>query len=152
LSEIQEINNGEIDLKKWKQTALLRFIARLHCEYRLPYKAIVKRLKEIESIDNIQFDRLLVDSVRTKDTPYYLIGTNMDETVFELLNRPTQKIGVDGEDLNKILSNFEGGLISGAELAKDLSLFGKTMVDFGLEEEIEEEDLEELKELFIGDQ
>jgi Zn-dependent peptidase ImmA (M78 family) len=152
VSEVQEINNGDIDLKKWKLTALLRFVARLHCEYRLPYKAIVRRLLEIESIDRTQFDKLVMEPVRTKESLYYRIGMNMDATVFELLNTPTHKSGVDGEDLNKILSNFESGLISEAELSKDLFLFGKTLAEFGLEEPIMEKDLEGLDELYIGDQ
>lgn len=35
ISEVQEVNNGDIDLSAWKHTALLRFITRFHPYYSL---------------------------------------------------------------------------------------------------------------------
>ncbi len=74
---------------------------------------------------------------------------HMDATIFEMLNKPTGKSGVDGDELDKMLGNFEDGFIAAAELAKDLSLFNKSLADFGLEEDFDMQDLNKLKELFV---
>ncbi len=149
-NEIRDVNNGLLDLSAWKHTALLRLIAKLHCAYRLPYKWIVHRLHEIEAIKQHQYSRLLDEPARDKEAPYYLIGMNMDKTIFEMLNKSTGKSGVDGDELDKVLRNFEDGFIAAAELAQDLSLFNKSVADFGLEEDFDIQDLDELNDLFVS--
>ena len=104
--EIKEVNDGDINLPKWKHSALLRFIARLHCEYRLPYKAIVRRLQEVGSIIPSQYDKLYVEQVRDTESDYYQIGCSMNEEIFKMLNSKSRKIGVDGNDLEKIIRNY----------------------------------------------
>ncbi len=73
----------------------------------------------------------------------------MDKTIFEMLNKSTGKSGVDGDELDKVLRNFEDGFIAAAELAQDLSLFNKSVADFGLEEDFDIQDLDELNDLFV---
>lgn len=146
--EIKKVNKGEISLKSWGHLSLLRLIARLHCEYKLPYKAIVRRFREIEVIDDKQFTELIRESVRNEGDKYYLIGLNVDETTFKLLNQRTKKSGVDGPALEEFILNYEDGKISLNELSEDLATFNKTLSDFGIEEEIDIEDLEEIKDFF----
>lgn len=148
-AEIKDVNDGSLDLGSWKYTALLRLVAKLHCAYRLPYKAIIHRLHEISAIEQKQHSQLLSEPARDKGAPYYLIGMIMDQPIFEMLNAITKKSGVDGDELDKVLRNYEDGYISAAELAEDLSLFNKSLTDFGLEEDFDVHDLDELKDLFV---
>ncbi len=145
-TEIKDVNNGDSELKHWKPLALLRLIARLQCEYKLPYKAIVKRLLEIRSIDNGQYEDLLVQEARDKNSSYFHIGCSTNEEVFKMLNTKTFKSGVDANELEKILLNYEDNIISISELAETLAIFNKTLSDFGLEEEVDKKDLEELND------
>jgi hypothetical protein len=64
------------------------------------------------------------------------------------LNTRTREIGADGENLNKLVENFEYSFISRAELAEDLALFHKTLEDFGLEDSIAAEEEEDLTMLY----
>jgi len=147
-NEIREVNGGDIKLNSWKISAIIRFIARLHCEYRLPYKAIVRRLEEIKAIDKNQYELLLQEPVRDIHSNYYNIGCSINNEMFEVLNKKTYKTGVDGNDLEKIIRNYEDDLISISELIESLDIFGKKIEDFGVEEEVDIEDLEELSEYF----
>ena len=147
-NEIREVNNGDKKLTDWKASAILRLIARLHCEYRLPYKAIVRRLQEIESIDKEQYELMLKEPVRDIDCNYYSIGCGVNKEMFEMLNKKTYKTGVDGNDLEKVIRNYEDDLISISELVEALNIFEKKIEDFGLGEEVDMEDIEELSEYF----
>lgn len=147
-TEIKEANDGDINLTKWKHSALLRQIARLHCEYRLPYKAIVRRLQEIGSISQSQYSKLYVEKVRDSESDYYQIGCSMNEEIFKMLNTKSRKTGVDGNDLEKIIRNYEDGLISISELADTLPDFNKSLADFGLEEKIDPDDLADLGQYY----
>lgn len=64
----------------------------------------------------------------------------MDSTIFGMLNKLTGKSVVDGDELNKVLRNYEDGFIEAAELARDLSLFNKSLADFGIEEDFDTQD------------
>lgn len=147
--EIKEVNDGETQLYKWKHSTLLRLIARLHCEYRLPYKAIVKRLLEISAINEKQYQELFNEPTRNENDEYYIIGLSINPEIFKLLNSKTNKKGVEGSDLETIARNYEDGIISITDFIESLGLFGKKIQDFGIEEDIiDTEDLAEMQEMF----
>lgn len=146
--ELLAFNDGQLMLSNLSYTSLLRFIARLHCDYRLPYKAIVRRLNEIGAVTDEQHDRLMVESVRTEDTRYYWIALTINKHVFEHLNARTMEVGADGEKIGKLIQSFEDELIPLPELAEDLLLFGKSIDEFGLEEAVDDADLADVRELF----
>ena len=149
--EIKGVNSGEVKLDKWKHSAILRFIARLHCEYRLPYKAIVRRLEEIGAISKQQYDALFTENAREQGSDYYSVGLTMNANVFQMLNQKTQRMGVEGTDLEDLIRNYEDEFISLSELKKALNLFNKKPSDFGIEEENQAvDDLEDLMEYLEG--
>lgn len=145
-NEIKEVNYGECDLKDWNHSALLRFIARLHCEYRLPYRAIVRRLDEIKAIKKEQYEQLIQVDARNEDSVYYRIGCAIKLEIFRQLNIKTVLFGTDGINLEKMVRNYDDGIISISELADALILFRKKLSDFGIEDQIDDEDLEEIRE------
>ncbi len=150
-SEIKKINNYNIDMNSCTKEKIYRLIAKLHCEYKLPYKAIVRRLKEIDAINEENYNLLYAIDPRKEGSKYYNIGVNIDKDVFNKLNLKTNEYGIDGTDLEDIIGNYENGFIDISELIEDLSKFNKDISDFGYEDEleVEEEDLEEFESLFL---
>lgn len=146
--EIKNVNDGNCSLVDWKHSTILRFIARLHCEYRLPFKAIVRRLLELKAINEIQFEELYKEDTRKKKSDYYIIGKNINPEIFENLNSKTRKTGVDGNDLESIVRNYEDDIISISELIESLSMFDKKILDFGIEEEIDLYDFDDMPGIF----
>lgn len=151
-SEIIKINNYSIDMNSCTKEKIYRLISKLQCEYKLPYKAIVKRLKEVEAINEENYNLLYNINSREKGSKYYKIGISMNKEVFEKLNEKTNEYGVEGSDLEGIIGNYEEGFIDITELIEDLNKFNKGISDFGYEDELEvdEDDLEEFKSLFVG--
>lgn len=47
------------------------FIARLHSDYRLPYKAIAKGLYDLKFISNSQYENLYRENNRDTNEPYH---------------------------------------------------------------------------------
>lgn len=146
--EIKSENLGKLSLLDWHKRTLLRFVARIHCEYKLPFKAIIKRLLEIDAISRSQYGDIYDEATREKDSDYYKIGMGINKEVFELLNCKTMKSGVDGSELESIVRNYEEEIISTKELIEALNLFDKNISDFGIEEEVEDRDLDDLSEMF----
>lgn len=146
--EIKEVNDGELQLCKWKHSTLLRLIARLHCEYRLPYKAIVKRLLEISAITRDQYSELFNEPTRNENDEYYIIGISINPEIFKLLNSKTMKKGVDGSDLETVVRNYEDGIISLSDFIESLEMFDKKIHDFGVVEDVDKEDIAEMEEMF----
>jgi len=144
IQELKQNNYGSISLTGWSTKRLLRLIAELHCDYRLPYKAIVRRLDEIKAINSEQFEKLMTLDARDPNGSYGVIAFNTNSDVFEQLNTRTRIKGTEGENLGKLMANLENGVVSLQELAQDLSLFGKSLDDFQLMEEVDNNDLEEL--------
>lgn len=140
--EIKEKNRGKLILDSWSTNSLLRLIAEIHCDYRLPYKAIVRRLIEIEAISVARYDDLIKIDARNPEGIYSVLGINTNEQIFRELNTRTNKFGIEGESLGKLVANFEEGIVSLGELSDDLSLFGKSLEDYKLMEEavLEDED------------
>lgn len=146
--EIKEVNDGQLQLYKWRHSTLLRLIARLHCEYRLPYKAIVKRLLEIDAITRIQYSELFNEPTRNKNDEYYIIGLSINAEIFKLLNSKTMKKGVDGSDLETVVRNYEDGIVSLSDFIESLEIFDKKIHEFGIVEDVDSEDIAEMEEMF----
>lgn len=136
INEIKDKNDGDLKLTKWGKSRLLRLIAEIHCDYRLPYKAIVRRLHEVGAVHADYLHILLQVDARDPNGLYWTIANNVNHHTFTQLNRRTQSFGVEGENLGKLLDNFESGFISLQELSEDLSLFGKSLEDYKLMEDI----------------
>lgn len=65
------------------------------------------------------------------------------------MNTRTMEIGADGEKIVRLIQGFEDGLAPLSELAEDLLLFGKSVADFGLEEDVDAADLADVQQLFM---
>lgn len=149
--EIRDINDGSLKLYEWKKTTIFRFIARLHCEYKLPYKAIVRRLLEINAITDDQFELLYTEKTREGKNEYYVIGTSINCEIFKQLNTITKKEGIEGNDLENVLRNYEDDIINIDELIESLRIFDKTIEDVGIQEEVDMSDLDDMSEMFEED-
>lgn len=66
------------------------------------------------------------------------------------LIRKRKKQGIEGDDFSSIIGNYEEGLISLSELMEDLALFNKRVEEFGICNEIDDENIEELNEFLLG--
>ncbi|MGL5068374.1 MAG: ImmA/IrrE family metallo-endopeptidase [Sarcina sp.] len=146
--EIKNINQGTINLKDWTYPSLLRFVANLHLEYKLPYKAIIRRLNELNSISNKQFEALYNKDTRNSENDYYIIGQNLNSEIFDSLNNKTQKQGVAGDDIYEIIENYEDEIISISELIDSLAIFDKEIQDFGIKSEVDISELDDLSDMF----
>jgi Zn-dependent peptidase ImmA (M78 family) len=112
---------------------LLRFVARLHCTWWLPYKAIVKRLLEAGAVTSTVYNELYAVDERTKSAPYHRIGLSTNFEYFTLLNTVTEKVGTSATNLENAIRNFEDDIISEDELIRGLQLFNFKPEDFGIE-------------------
>lgn len=79
-------------LEKKQTKTLLRFIARLQCTWWLPYRSIVKRLKEISAISDEQYNKLYTINERDINGDYGRIGRAINEELFLKLNKTTNNI------------------------------------------------------------
>ena len=125
--------------------SLLRFIARLQCTWWLPYRSVVKRLKEINAISDQQLDELYLVDERDKDGEYARIGSAIDPVVFAMLNTATNAVRVSPKDIEVVLRNFQDNIIDEDTFIDILALFGKKPEDYGYESSISEDDLDELE-------
>lgn len=134
--EIFERNNYKLSLNEWELKPLLRFVAKLHLDYKLPYRSIIFRLIEVGALNNSNLiEEMLNQDTRSEDSLYYRIGISYDENMFSLLNNKTEKIGASNAILESVIRNFENSYISIDEFAEDLSLFNKKLEDYGWGEE-----------------
>ena len=133
LSEIVMILFPEGNLKKVSEARLVRLIARLQCDWWMPYQAIVNRLLEEEYITKEQFSRLYEQDCRSEDGTYRRILKSTDNEISELLNTKTRNIGVSSRIIDTIISNYEDGFIEYDELNRLLELLGKSAEDYGLQ-------------------
>jgi Zn-dependent peptidase ImmA (M78 family) len=124
---------GKKDISASPNLKLLRFIARLQCNWWLPYKAIVKRLLEAGAINSSVFEELYAVDERTPSQLYYRIGQSTNSQYFTLLNTITKKIGTSASNLENALLNYEDDIISESELIEGLQHFGVKPEDFGIE-------------------
>ena len=135
-------------LERIQFKTLLRFIARLQCTWWLPYRSLVRRLKETGAISNKQYQELYAINERDLDGEYGRLGKAINYEVFVELNTVTNRVGVSPKDIETIIRNFEDGLISEDNLTDTLLLFGKSPDDFGYEVSTLREDVDEFEEFF----
>lgn len=138
-------------LEKIQHKTLLRFIARLHCTWGLPYRSLVRRLHEIRAISSEQYLELYSVDERDLQGEYGKIGQATNKEVFLKLNQPTKNIGTSPNEIEIIIRNFEDNLIDEEKFAATLGLFNKTPDEFGYEIKVSQEDLDELDAFFKGE-
>ncbi len=138
-------------LKKVQHKALLRFIARLHCTWWLPYRSLVKRLYEIDAISSVQYTELYAVNERDPEGEYVKTGLATNKEEFLKLNKPTKNIGTSPNEVEIIIRNFEDNLIDEDKFAEALRLFNKTPDEFGYEIKVSQDDLDELDAFFGGE-
>lgn len=135
-------------LEKVQHKTLLRFIARLHCTWWLPYRSLVKRMHEIGAISAEQYAELYSVDERDLQGEYGKIGQAINKEVFLKLNQPTKNIGTSPNEIEIIIRNFEDNLIDEDKFAETLSLFNRTPDEFGYEIKVSQEDIDELDAFF----
>ena len=122
---------GSADMRDVSEAKLLRFVARIQCDWWLPFQAIINRLYEEGFIDISQYDRLYEIDCRNEDGIYRRLLKIVDSEISELLNKKTKTIGVSNKVVETIISNYEDGLIDDDEFVKTLGMFDKNPEDFG---------------------
>jgi len=135
-------------LRKIQTKMLLRFIARLQCVWWLPYRSLVKRLREIDAVSDEQYERLYNIDERDLDGEYGRMGKAINKEIFVKLNTATNNIGTSPKDIEIIIRNFEDGIIDEDKLINTLNLFNKKPDDFGYKFEVSDEDIDEFEKFF----
>ena len=135
-------------LRKIQTKMLLRFIARLQCVWWLPYRSLVKRLREIDAVSDEQYERLYNIDERDLDGEYGRMGKAINKEVFVKLNTATNNIGTSPKDIEIIIRNFEDGIIDEDKFITTLNLFNKKPDDFGYKFEVSDEDIDEFEKFF----
>ncbi len=138
-------------LERVQSKTLIRFIARLHCTWWLPYRSLVKRLKEINAITEAQYEELYAVNEREMDGEYYRIGKAINNEVFLKLNTATNTVGTSPKHIETIIRNFEDNIIDEDKFADTLIQFNKSPEEFGYEIIISEEDIEKFENFFSGE-
>lgn len=138
-------------LEKIQHKALLRFIARLHCIWWLPYRSLVRRLHEIGAISSEQYAQLYSIDERNLQGEYGKAGLATNKDAFLKLNQPTKNIGTSANEIEIIIRNFEDNLIDEDKFAETLSLFNRTPDEFGYKIKVSQEDIDELDAFFSGE-
>jgi Zn-dependent peptidase ImmA (M78 family) len=138
-------------LEKIQHRALLRFIARLHCTWWLPYRSLVDRLHDIGAISSKQYTELNSINERDPHGSYFKVGLATNKEEFSKLNQPTNNIGTSPNEIEIIIRNFEDNLIDEGKFVETLSLFNRTPDEFGYEIEISQEDINEFNAFFSGE-
>jgi len=126
---------------------LLRFISRIHCRWWLPYKSIVKRLKEADAITNEQFEILFQQDVQGTDSDFTKICLAINSEIYNRLNLATNKIGTSAKNIETIIKNYENGLLDDDAFINTLRIFGIDPSSFGYDFRIDKEDYDEIKNL-----
>ncbi|MBE5912869.1 MAG: ImmA/IrrE family metallo-endopeptidase [Pseudobutyrivibrio ruminis] len=124
---------GTDKLRGVPQTRMLRFIASIQCDYWIPYKSIVKRLKEEKYISHEDYEWLYSIDARSEDGIYYTILKALNEDVANILNRRTETIGISNRGIEYLIQNYEDGIIDDDEFVETLELFGKKPEDYGFD-------------------
>ncbi len=112
-------------LERIQFKTLLRFIARLQCTWWLPYRSLVRRLKEISAISNKQYQQLYAINERDLNGECGRQESHKPRYLVEL-NTVTNRVGVSPKDIEIIIRNFEDGLVDEDEFANTLLLLGKS--------------------------
>lgn len=131
---------GKVNMYDVPENKTLRFIARIQCDWWLPYQAIINRLFEEKLISVEQYNNLYDLDCRSENGVYRRILKSTDREISELLNKKTKSIGVSNKVIETIISNYEDGLIDENEFIENLALFGKKPDDFGFDMNVEFDD------------
>ncbi len=135
-----------LDLFDVPDNRLLRFAARIQCDWWLPYQSIINRFYEEKLIAQEQYHRLYNIDCRSEEGVYRRILRNVDNEISELLNKKTRSVGISNRVTEVIISNYEDGFIDDDEFLKLLKLFDKKPEDFGFDMSIElDDDLRDMK-------
>lgn len=137
---------GSPDMREVPDARLLRFIARIQCDWWLPFQAIINRLFEEGFIDESQYEKLYVIDCRNEEGMYRRLLKNIDAEISELLNKRTKTIGVSNKVVETIISNYEDGFIDDDEFVCTLAMFDKKPEDFGFDMCVDLDD--DLKDFF----
>jgi len=129
---------------------LLRFIARMHCTWWLPYRSLVKRLWEIEVINENQYQEFYNIDERNLEGEYGKIGMATTSDIFLKLNTMTNTVSSSPIVIETIIRNFEDNLIDEESFIKLLGLFNKNPADYGYDISVLQEDLNEIDKLIEG--
>lgn len=129
---------------------LLRFIARLHCTWWLPYRSLVKRLWEIKAITQRQYQELYAIDERDLEGEYGRIGRSTQNDLFLKLNTTTKTVGTSPRAIETIIRNFEDELIDEDTFVRLLKQFNKNPAEYGYEISISQEDLDEMHDFIEG--
>jgi len=143
--EFKSFSLADIQIK-----VLLRFIARLHCTWWLPYRSLVKRLWEIKAITALQYKELYEINERDLDGEYGRIGRSTQSDVFIKLNTVTKTVGSSPGAIETILRNFEDNLIDEDTFVRMLGLFKKSPAEYGYEISISQDDMDEIHDFIEG--
>jgi Zn-dependent peptidase ImmA (M78 family) len=145
---VSEYKTEKIESSFYLRT--LRFVARLQCEWWLPYHAIITRLYEEGYIEASFFEQLYAIDDRKSESAYCRIFSAIDPEKYTLLNSCTRRKGVSNSALETILLNYEEGEVTDDEFVELLDLLGKSPHDFGYDLSLSPEDLDDLCDLFEG--
>ena len=137
------------EISEVPELKILRLIARLQCEWWLPYRALVKRLFEEGHINSVTYSNLFDIECREENSTYSKILASTDQEIAKLLNKKTKSVGVSNSVLETIINNYEDNLIGDDEFVRLLSIFGKKPDDYGFD--LVDEFDDELKEYFEGE-
>ena len=146
LKTITEAVFGVASLNEISDNRLLRFVARLQCDWWLPYQSIINRLYEEGYITETQYKNLYEIDCRSENEVYSRILSNTDSEISLLLNKKTRTVGISYKVIEAIINNYDDGLIDDDELVRLLALFDKKPEDYGVQIAIEYD--AELKEFF----
>ena len=150
-STLESIVLNEFKTSKLQQIqtkTLLRFIARMQCTWWLPYRSLVRRLREIYAISDEQYNQLYAIDERNMDGEYGHIGKAINNEVFIKLNTATNNIGTSPKNIEIVIRNFEDNVIDEDQFNDTLTLFDKKTDDFGYKIEVTSEDIAEFEEFF----
>lgn len=137
---------ASLELLEVSDNRVLRFTARLQCDWWLSYRSIINRFYEENLISKAQYDRLYDIDCRSEVGTYRRILRNTDSEISELLNKKTKTVGISNTVTETIISNYEDGFIDDDEFLKLLKLFGKKPEDFGFDMSVEfDDDLQDMR-------
>ncbi len=120
------------DLSKEDLPTILRFIARIHLVWWLPYKSIVRKLLENNLIDETLFGRLYDEDTRSSEGRYFKIASSLDEQSICLLNSRTSMLSLDAASLETVISNYLKAITEAEDFVETLKMFGKKPGDLGI--------------------
>lgn len=105
-------------------------ILKLQYEYEVPFKTVLKRLKELGSIGDKEFERILL--LRSNNYKYYnMLDNNMYERIMKL-ESPTKRV-YDSINSPKCAADvYKSSLISFNKMEKILSKYKKKTSDFNI--------------------